>query len=41
MIKLTNRQSNGDQFEVQIEKSATVIELKQACVDGCKLDAES
>ena len=40
-LKLTIRQSNGEQFEVNIEGSATVADLKKACVDGCKLEPEN
>lgn len=40
-IKLTIRQSSGDQFEVEVKKDATVLDLKKACEDGCKLPAES
>jgi hypothetical protein len=36
-IKLVIRQSSGEQFEVEVNASATVLELKQACGDGCKL----
>ena len=32
-IKLTIRQSSGDQFEVEIEPSATVEALKKACFE--------
>lgn len=36
-IKLTIRQSSGDQFEVEVAPSVTVLELKQACEAGAKL----
>jgi hypothetical protein len=39
-IKLVIRQSSGDQFEVEVASSATVLELKQACTDGAKLPAD-
>mmetsp|Transcript_14413 Transcript_14413/g.19515 ORF Transcript_14413/g.19515 Transcript_14413/m.19515 type:complete len:109 (+) Transcript_14413:36-362(+) len=40
-IKLTIRQSNSEQFTVEVNPKGTVMELKQACVEGCKLPAES
>lgn len=40
-LKLVIRQSNGEQFEVTVPDSASVLELKQACVEGAKLEAES
>ena len=40
-IKLTIRQSSGDQFEVQIAPSATILELKQLCKEKTELPAES
>jgi hypothetical protein len=40
-LKLSIRQSNGEQFEVCITDTATVQELKVACVDGAKLEAEN
>ena len=40
-IKLTIRQSNGEQFEVSVANTATVLELKNACTDGAKLEAEN
>jgi hypothetical protein len=40
-LKLVIRQSNGDQFEVTVADSATVLDLKNACVDGAKLEAEN
>lgn len=39
--KISIRQSSGEQFDVSIKPTATVGELKAACVDGCKLPAES
>jgi hypothetical protein len=39
-IKLTIRQSSGEQFEVEVNASATVLELKQACNEGCKLSPD-
>ena len=39
-IKLVIRQSSGDQFEVEVSATASVLELKQACADGCKLPAD-
>ena len=41
MIKLTIRQSNGEQFDVQVEATGTVADLKAACVAGCKLEADA
>jgi hypothetical protein len=32
-IKLVIRQSNGEQFEVEVLPSATVLQLKEACVE--------
>ena len=40
-IKITIRQSSGDQFEVQIAPSSTVLELKQLCTEKTQLPAES
>ena len=40
-IKITIRQSNSEQFTVEVSPKATVLELKQACVEGSKLPAES
>jgi len=39
-LKLTIRQSNGEQFDIEIEGSATVMDLKKACQDGCKLEPD-
>jgi hypothetical protein len=36
-MKLVIRQSSGDQFEVEVPTSATVLELKQACVEKVSL----
>jgi len=30
-IKLTIRQSNGEQFEVQVDPNNTVLQLKELC----------
>ena len=40
-IKLTIRQSSGDQFEVLIAPSATVEQLKKECFEKTQLAAES
>jgi hypothetical protein len=40
-IKVSIRQSSGEQFDVTVLSSATVGELKSACIDGCKLPVES
>jgi hypothetical protein len=40
-IKITIRQSSGDQFEVTVKSDVTVADLKKACEDGCKLPPES
>jgi len=40
-IKITIRQSDGNQFEVSVPPSATVGDLKKACESGCKLAPES
>jgi hypothetical protein len=40
-LKLVIRQSNGEQFEVSVPETATVLELKVACVAGAKLEAEN
>jgi ubiquilin len=39
-IKLIIRQSSGDQFDVEVAANATVLELKQACVEGSKLQPD-
>jgi ubiquilin len=37
-LKLVIRQSNGDQFEVEVESAAaSVAELKKACESGAQL----
>jgi hypothetical protein len=40
-IKITIRQSSGDQFDVTVSSTATVADLKKACEEGCKLASES
>ena len=40
-IKITIRQSSGQQYEVQVKADCTVTELKKACEEGCGLPAES
>jgi hypothetical protein len=40
-IKLTIRQSDGTLFDVHVPSDATVFELKQVCVEGCKLEPEA
>jgi hypothetical protein len=40
LVKLVIRQSSGEQFEVEVKASATVLELKTACTEGCKLGPE-
>ena len=40
-LKLVIRQSNGEQFEVTVPATATVLELKNACAEGAKLEAEN
>lgn len=40
-IKITIRQSSGDQFDVTVAATATVADLKKACEEGCKLPPES
>ena len=37
-IKLTIRQSNSEQFEVQISPSATVLQLKEECKEKTSLE---
>jgi hypothetical protein len=39
--KISIRQSSGEQFDVSIKSISTVGDLKAACVDSCKLPAES
>ena len=40
-IKVTIRQSSGEQFEVNVATSETVLQLKEKCKDKCNLPAES
>jgi len=40
-IKITIRQSSGEQFEVTIAPSSTVLELKTQCTEKTQLPAES
>ena len=40
-IKITIRQSSGEQFEVNIATTETVLKLKEACKEKCNLPAES
>lgn len=40
-IKLTIRQSSGEQFEVTVAADATVLQLKEACKEGAKLEPEN
>lgn len=40
-IKITIRQSSGQQYEVEVKNDCTVAELKKACEEGCGLPAES
>ena len=40
-FKISIRQSSGEQFEVTVPSTATVAELKAACVEGCKLAADA
>jgi hypothetical protein len=40
-IKITIRQSSGDQFDVTVTSLATVADLKKACEGDCKLAPES
>jgi len=40
-IKLTIRQSNGEQFEVEVEPSQTVLQLKELCKEKTNLEAVS
>jgi len=40
-IKLTIRQSSGDQFEVTIGGKASVLDLKKKCTEKTQLPAES
>lgn len=40
-IKITIRQSSGDQFEVEIDPASTVLQLKQKCSEKIELAPES
>lgn len=40
-IKITIKQSSGEAFEVQVEPTGTVLQLKQACTEKTQLPAES
>jgi hypothetical protein len=40
-IKITIRQSSGEQFDVTVASTATVADLKKACEGDCKLPSES
>lgn len=40
-IKLTIRQSNGEQFEVEVDPSSTVLQLKELCTEKTQLEATS
>lgn len=40
-IKLTIRQSNGEQFEVAVDPANTVLQLKELCKEKTQLPAES
>ena len=40
-IKLTIRQSSGDQFEVVIAPTASVLDLKEKCTEKTELPAAS
>ena len=40
-IKLIIRQSNGEQFEVQVSPDATVLQLKEECKEKTQLPTES
>jgi hypothetical protein len=40
-MKLVIRQSSGDQFEVEVPTTATVLELKQACEKTVNLAPEA
>lgn len=39
-IKLTLRQNSGSQFDVEVDPTATIKELKQACQDGAGMPAD-
>lgn len=40
-IKLTIRQSSGEQFEVSVPADATVLQLKEACKESAKLEPDN
>ena len=40
-IKITIRQSSGQQYEVTVKADCTVADLKKACEEGCGLSADS
>ena len=40
-IKITIRQSSGDQFEIEIDPASSVLELKQKCAEKISIPAES
>ena len=40
-IKITIRQSSGDQSEVEISPTATVLDLKNKCAESLSIPAES
>ena len=40
-IKITIRQSSGDQFEVQLAPTSTVLQLKEECKEKTQLPPES
>jgi len=40
-IKITIRQSSGEQFEVQIAPTASVLDLKTECKEKTQLEAAS
>ncbi len=40
-IKVTIRQSSGEQFEVNVATTDTVLQLKEKCKEKCNLPAES
>lgn len=39
-FKLTLRQNSGQQFEVEVESTATVMDLKEACSGPAGIPAE-
>ena len=39
-VKLTIRQNSGSQFEVEVSQTATVKELKEACVEKAAIPAD-